>query len=198
VSGLVLASGSAIRAQLLRDAGVRFEIARADIDEAVLKQVFRAAGKSAADCALALADAKARHVVPRYPDSLVIGADQILVCADEWFDKPPDLAAARVQLQQLRGRTHELATAVCVLRNGDRLWAEVQSPKLTMRGFSDRFLDGYIGQEGEGLLSSVGAYRLEGSGVQLFAGLEGSYFAVLGLPLIELLGFLRESGVLQS
>jgi septum formation protein len=195
---LILASASAARAQLLRQAGLSFRIEPAAIDEGALKQQARDRRDSAADCALALADEKARMVSLRHPGALVIGADQILVAEAEWYDKPPDRATARRQLQSLRGRTHELITATSLLRDGLRLWHAVSRPRLTMRAFSDVFLDEYLDSEGDLLLESVGAYRLEGRGVQLFAGINGDYFAVLGLPLLELLDCLRRLGALQG
>lgn len=195
---LVLASASASRAALLRASGIAFTVAPAAIDEAGLKQEVRAAGASAVECAAALAAAKASLISDRIPAALVIGADQILVAGSEWFDKPADLAAARVQLQALRGRKHGLATAACVARGGKLLWRVASTPELTMRRFSDAFLTAYITAEGDALLGSVGAYRLEGRGVQLFSRITGDHFAVLGLPLIELLGFLREEGVVLS
>jgi len=120
------------------------------------------------------------------------------VCDGVWFDKPLDLTMARAQLQVLRGRMHELVTAACVVRNRTLLWHTVSRPKLRMREFTDRFLDDYFGSEGSSILGSVGAYRLEGRGVQLFACVEGDYFAILGLPLLELLRFLRERGHVPS
>jgi len=195
---LVLASASAARAQLLHQAGLSFRVDPAAIDEGALKRRAREHGNSAAACALALAAAKAEAGSRRNPGALVIGADQMLVAGDDWYDKPPDLAAARQQLQSLRGRTHELVTAVGVAQDGAMLWHAVDRPRLTMREFSDAFLDVYIAAEGETLLGSVGAYRLEGRGVQLFSGISGDYFAVLGLPLLELLGFLRRFGALQD
>lgn len=198
MTGLILASASSARAKLLRDAGVCFEIEPAEIDEAQIKRAAQEAGKSAGECARELAQAKARHISARHTGSLVIGADQLLVCGDEWFDKPPDLAAARAQLQRLRGRTHRLATAACVIESGAVQWQELQYPELTMRTFGASFLDAYIVDESERLLGSVGAYRIEGRGAQLFEKIEGGYFAILGLPLIELLGFLRDRGVLEK
>ena len=118
--------------------------------------------------------------------------------ATEWFDKPRDLGEAREQLLGLRGRTHVLATAVCVAQEGVPVWRATSAPELTMRHFSEEFLDDYLAAEGEALLGSVGAYRLEGRGVQLFSRIGGDYFAILGLPLIELLGFLRERGLLPA
>lgn len=196
--GLILASASAARARLLADAGIEVLVEAADIDEAALKQVFRDTGRDAAGCALALAEAKARHISDRHHGALVIGADQILVCGGVWFDKPADLNQARDQLETLRGRAHELATAVCVVQDGTRLWHTVSRPRLTMRQFSDAFLDEYVAAEGLQIFGSVGAYRLEGRGVHLFDHVGGDHFAILGLPLLELLGFLRSCGELLS
>jgi septum formation protein len=189
---LILASASAARARVLRAAGVDFSVRPAAIDEAEIKRRFRAEARSPRACACALAEAKAVEVSLRYPGAIVVGADQILVCGAEWFDKPDDLAAARRQLQRLRGRSHALETAVCATRAGRRLWAHATAPQLTMREFSAEFLECYLEREASAILGSVGAYRLEGNGVQLFARIEGDYFAILGLPLIPLLDFLRE------
>ena len=126
----------------------------------------------------------------------MIGADQLLVCEGRWFDKPPDMVAARAQLLALRGRPHELMTAMVCWRGGQRVWQHLARPRLTMRGFSDAFLDAYLALEGEAVLGSVGAYRLEGPGVQLFDAVEGEHSAILGLPLLPLLDFLRGHGVL--
>jgi septum formation protein len=193
---IVLASASTARAALLRSAGIEFLIEPAAIDEGPLKREMRAAGEPATACALALAVAKARYVSERHPDVLVIGADQILALGSEWLDKPVHLEEARAQLSKLRGRSHVLATAACVVRGGETLWTGTSVPDLTMRRFSDSFLDDYIAAEGESLLGSVGAYRLESQGVQLFSRISGDHFAILGLPLIELLEYLRERGAL--
>lgn len=195
---LVLASASTVRARLLAAAGVDFRVEPAELDETLLKQACRAEGRDAAGCALALADAKARRIAPRCGRAVVIGADQLLVCAKAWFDKPADLGQARTQLQALRGRTHELVTAVCTVQDGSRLWHAVSTPRLTMRHFTDAFVDDYIAAEGADILGSVGAYRLEGRGMQLFEHIEGDYFAILGLPLLELLGFLRTKGMILA
>lgn len=193
---LVLASASASRKALLERAGLRFTARAAQVDEAEVKRGARAGGASAAETALLLAELKAQRVALRDPEAVVIGCDQLLVCGDRWFDKPADLAEARAHLASLRGRTHVLVTAVLCQRGAQRLWHHVAQPRLTMRAFSDDFLDAYLAAEGEVLTTTVGAYRLEGVGVHLFDAVEGEHAAVLGLPLLPLLGFLRQHGVL--
>jgi septum formation protein len=193
---LVLASGSSSRRGLLEAAGLHFAIRPADIDEGAMKRTAQAEGAVVETAALRLADAKAAHIAAADPDALVIGADQILICNGTWFDKPSDLAAARAQLQELRGHTHVLATAVVCHRGKARVWRHVAQPRLTMRAFSDTFLDAYLAQEGDAVLASVGAYRLEGAGVHLFAAVEGDHAAIRGLPLLPLFAFLRDAGVL--
>jgi nucleoside triphosphate pyrophosphatase len=195
---VILASASTARAALLRASGIAFAIKPAAIDEAPLKLAARQAGALAVDCAAALAAAKACLISDRVPEALVIGGDQILAAGSQWFDKPGDLGEARAQLEALRGRSHTLATAVCVAHGGAVVWRATSEPEMTMRRFSEAFLAEYIAAEGEALFGSVGAYRLEGRGVQLFSRINGDQFAVLGLPMIELLGFLRERGVLLS
>jgi septum formation protein len=198
INGLILASASVARAGLLKATGLRFRVEPAGVDEWAVKQAFHAQGRQARDCALALAEVKARRVAERHNRSLIIGADQMLVCGDTWFDKPCDLDDARIQLVTLRGRTHELVTAACAVQAGTLLWQTLSRPQLTMRKFSDEFLDYYIASEGAEILGAVGAYRLEGGGVQLFEHIEGDHFAILGLPLLELLGFLRDRGEIPS
>ena len=200
---LVLASSSATRRALLTRAGLAFEALPAAVDEAALKEACQAATIPAEDAAIILAEAKAERIARRVPDALVIGGDQLLVCkmedgTERWFDKPTDMAAARRQLQALRGKTHRLVTATVAWRNGARIWQDVTTPRMTMRDVSDAFLDAYLAAEGEVLLGSVGAYRLEAMGVHLFSRVEGEHSAILGLPLIPLLGFLRGHGVVQS
>lgn len=200
VPPLILASASVARRAVLEDAGLVFAARASAVDEDAIKQSARAEGLSAAETALLLADAKAARIAAREPEALVIGADQMLVCPingeERWFDKPPDLAAARGHLQSLRGREHRLVTAIVCWRHGGRIWQHVAVPRLSMRAFSDAFLEAYVAAEGERLLTSVGAYRLEGPGAQLFSRVEGEHAAVLGVPLLALLGFLRDHGVL--
>jgi septum formation protein len=193
---IVLASQSGARASLLRGAGIVFEARPARVDEAAVKAAGLAEGWSAEDLALTLAGMKAERV--RAPGQVVVGADQVLVCEGRWFDKPADLAVAREQLLVLRGREHRLVTAVVCLKDGQEIWHHVAMPVLTMRTFSEAFLDAYLALEGQHVLASVGAYRLEGPGVQLFDRVEGEFSAILGLPLLPLLGFLRQHGVLMG
>jgi len=195
---VVLASASRARAALLEAAGLEVTIAPASIDEDEIKQAFRAAGEGAAACATALAEAKAARAARRHPGRLVIGADQMLECDGDWLDKPADAAQARMHLQALRGRTHVLVSAACVARDGAVLWHATDRAALTMRRFSDAFLDRYLDAAGEAVLHSVGAYHLEGLGAQLFSRIEGDYFTILGLPLLPLLEFLRGHGVVPA
>ena len=193
---VVLASASAARRTLLERAGLHFRVEAASVDEAAVKQSARVAGTSVADTALLLAGMKAERIAHREPDALVIGSYQLLVCGGRWFDKPADLAAAREQLRALRARTHELVTAVVCIRGSQRVWHHVARPRLTMRSFSETFLDAYLAAEGTALTATVGAYRLERLGVHLFDAVEGEHAAILGLPLLPLLDFLRQHGVL--
>lgn len=197
---LVLASASVARRAVLQGAGLVFTAHPSAVDEDAIKASARAEGIPAVETALLLADAKAERIARRMPEALVIGADQMLVAEidgeERWFDKPPDLAAARGHLHALRGREHRLVTAILCWRNGRRIWQHVAEPRLRMRGFSDAFIESYLAVEGARVLTSVGAYRLEGPGAQLFSAVEGEHAAVLGVPLLALLDFLRDHGVL--
>ncbi len=193
---LVLASQSAARAALLAAAGLRFEARPARVDEAAIKQACRAEGLDAADAALTLAGLKAERI--RDPDAMVIGADQLLVCGETWFDKPAGIDGARAHLSALRGQTHRLVTAVVCLRGGQEVWRHVAEPRLRMRGFSDAFLEDYLAAEGDAVLACVGAYRLEGMGMHLFDSVQGEHAAILGLPMLPLLGFLRQHRLVLS
>jgi len=193
---LILASQSTARAALLTAAGLRFEARPARVDEAAVKQACRAEDLDAADTALTLAGLKAERI--RDSQAMVIGADQLLVCGDAWFDKPDSIDGARNHLRALRGQTHRLVTAVVCVRGGQEVWRHVTEPRLRMRGFSDAFLEAYLDAEGDAVLSCVGAYRLEGLGVHLFDSVQGEHAAILGLPMLPLLGFLRQHGLMLS
>lgn len=195
---LILASASEARAALLQSVGVPFSAQPASVDEDSLKSSLREDGAPASDAAEALAELKAQRMSSRAPEAFVIGADQLLDCDGEWFDKARDRDDARSQLRALRGRKHSLATAVCVCRAGARVWAHVESPQLTMRALSDEFIERYLDAAGDEVIGCVGGYRLEGLGAQLFESVMGDYFAVLGLPLLPLLAFLRQHGVVPS
>lgn len=192
---LVLASGSRTRAAMLEQAGVTAILDRPLVDEDEVKAAGRAEGVSADIVAEALAELKAQRITRRHPGALVVGADQMLECEGRWFDKPADRAAARAQLLDLRGKTHRLVSCAVVVRDGERMWHKIDSARLTMRTFSEAFLDDYLTRVGDDVLHSVGAYQLEGLGAQLFHRVEGDFFTILGLPLLPLLGFLRVHGV---
>ena len=198
MSALILASASTSRKRLLADAGIAAETDPADIDESIIKHECRRTGRSSTECATRLAEAKALAIAARHRDRLVLGADQLLDCDGEWFDKPRDVAEARDQLHRLRGRTHELVTAATVVRNKEPLWQAVERPRVTMRAFSDTFLDNYLASVGDRVLGTVGCYELERLGAQLMEKVEGDYFAILGLPLLPLLNFLRGAGALAA
>lgn len=193
---LVLASASPTRARMLREAGVAIQVDPARVDEAAVKAALRAECAAPRDQADMLAELKAQRISPRHPGRLTLGADQVLVADDECFDKPADRAAAREQLRRLRDRRHRLLSAAVIMLDGAPVWRHVGTAELWMRPFSDAFLDDYLARAGDDILGSVGAYRLEGLGAQLFAQVRGDHFTVLGLPLLEVLGFLRARGVL--
>jgi septum formation protein len=193
---LVLASASPTRALLLRRAGVPFLQDPASIDEGAAKAELRRSGKDALQAALELARRKAVVVAQRHPQQLVLGADQLLECEGQWFDKPGSWPQAREQLLRLSGRRHRLATAAVLVRGEIVSWSVAQAPELVMRSLSSDFIDAYLDAVGERALSSVGVYQIEGLGVQLIDSFSGDFFAVLGLPMLPLLAALRREGVL--
>ena len=188
---LILASQSKGRRDVLAGAGVNFKVVPADIDEDAVKQK---QVTDAADVALELAVEKAKAVSTANPTAYVIGADQILELDGKLFSKPADMTQARKQLKKMRGKTHTLINGVAVVLNGEVLWSMKAGVKVTMRDFSDNFLEEYLQKAGESVLSTVGAYFIEGDGAQLIEKIDGDYFSVLGLPLLPLLAFLRTRG----
>ena len=192
---LILASTSQSRRDLLTNAGLDFEIRAPGVDEDEVKLSLVARKADAAAIATTLAELKATHVSARHPEAFTIGGDSTLACDGRLFDKPPSIAAARDQLLALRGRTHELVSSVVVARGGVRIWHHTERARLTMRPFSESFLDAYLKEAGESVTSSVGAYRLESVGANLFSRIEGDYFTILGLPLLPLLSFLAGHGI---
>ncbi|HEY8615337.1 Maf family protein [Phenylobacterium sp.] len=195
--GVILASKSAARRAVLEGAGVPFQSLVAGVDEDAVKTSLLAEGASVRDIADALAELKAIRVSRGRPD-FVVGADQTLEFEGRLYDKAETLAEARDRLKTLRGKPHKLHSAVVVAKDGAPIWREVATATLTMREFSDGFLDDYLRVEGQEALGSVGCYRLEGPGAQLFSKIEGDYFAILGLPLLGLLDLLRRHGVLAA
>ncbi len=192
---LILASSSSARRAILARAGVSFAVEPSGLDENEIKE--KLAVHSVEDVALALAEAKALRVAARRPDALVLGADQILDLDGRRLDKPVDKAAAASQLRLLRGRAHRLVNGLALARGGRVLWRHCESATLWMRDFSDAFLERHLAEAGPEVLESVGAYRLEGKGAQLFERIEGDFFAVLGLPLWALLAALRREGIIE-
>jgi septum formation protein len=195
---VILASASQSRARVLAAAGVSCRALPSRVDEDSVKAALRADGATALACAETLAELKAVKVSQAHPDALVIGADQMLDCEGVWFDKPADRDAARRTLAALAGKMHTLPSAVVVARGGVRIWHHLATPRLTMRPLSESFLDAYLNEVGDAVLSSVGAYHLEGRGAQLFAKVEGDFFTILGLSLLPLLAFLREHHVIRT
>jgi septum formation protein len=198
-SALILASASTSRQRMLTAAGVPFTVQPARIDEEDLKASLKAEGVSPRALADALAEAKAVSISRRFPESLVLGADSILIdAAGVVHDKASSRADARARLLTLRASEHRLMSAAVIAQGGAPVWRIVDTAKLTMRAFSDAFIDAYLDQLGETALSSVGSYHLEGLGAQLFSRVSGDHFTVLGLPLLPVLDFLRTRGILPS
>jgi septum formation protein len=189
---LILASGSQTRQTMLRNAGLEFSVIVPDVDEAAIKT---ASSANTAELALQLANAKAAEIAALCPWATVIGADQILICEKRRFDKPKNIAEAAEHLRFLSGKTHGLVTAVAVHHGTKQLWHHVATPNLTMRKLNDEEIDAYLAASGNRICSMVGAYQLEGPGVNLFSDISGDFFTILGLPLLPLLGFLRERAV---
>ena len=197
---IVLASGSRARREMLAAAGVHFTVQAADIDEPAIRARLLVGDPHIGPkrIAEALAIAKAEDVSGKRSGSTIIGSDQVLALGDELLSKAPSIEAAREALQRLRGRMHELHSAVAFAENGKVSWSHVATARLTMRDFSDAFLDDYLKRAADRVTETVGAYELEGLGVQLFEHIEGDYFTVLGLPLLPVLSELRARGIIEA
>jgi septum formation protein len=200
LSQIILASTSRARREMLAAAGVPFTVEAAEVDEPAIraKLLGEKVQPKPPQIAEALARAKAEDVSGRHKGALVIGGDQVLALGSELLTKAKSTAAARATLERLRGRVHELHSAVALAANGKVLWSHTGTARLKMRDFSDAFLDDYITRAGERIQQSVGAYELEGLGVQLFETIEGDYFTILGLPLLPLLAELRAHGMIPA
>jgi septum formation protein len=195
---LVLASASLTRQRILDAARVTFETDAPNVDERRIEDGLLAQGAKADVIAANLAEQKALDVSRRVKDALVLGADQVLVCEGKLFSKAKNLTSARETLKQFRGRKHELISAMALIHNESTEWRHVEVAELWVREFSDAFLDEYLEQEGEDILGSVGCYRIEGRGAQLFEKVVGDQFTIRGLPLFPLLGVLRKKGVIPK
>ena len=192
---LILASASAVRARLLQNTGLAFETISADLDEDAVKLQSQRDGRDIKETALRLAREKAKAVSVYHSDALVIGADQMLEQDGRWFDKPSNRAEARAHLKTFSAHAHQLVTAAVAIEGGTVVWERVDTATLTVRALSDDFIDAYLDQIGNDASLSVGAYQLEGRGAQLFDAIEGDFFTILGLPLLPLLGFLRQRAI---
>jgi septum formation protein len=193
---IVLASASPTRIALLRNAGLEFTAVAAQIDERAIEAALAASARPPAEIAAALAEAKALSVVASRAGALVIGADQVLSADGRAWHKPSSIGEARDQLIALSGRTHELHSAIAVAREGTIGWRHSETVRLTMRPLTAGFIDDYLSRVGREALRSVGSYQIEGPGIQLFERIAGDYFAILGLPLLPLLAYLRNAGAI--
>lgn len=193
---MILASGSKARLEMLCAAGVEMQAHPARIDEQAVKAAMLHDQAPPRDIADALAELKARRVSSRFPGELVLGADQVLVCDGVLYDKATSMEEAHQALLSLCGKVHQLISAAVIVKDEDPVWRHIGTARLNMRPFTETFLESYLAAFGEDALSSVGAYHLERLGAQLFSRIEGDYFTILGLPLLEVLGFLRARGEL--
>ncbi|CUI01351.1 Maf family protein [Leisingera aquaemixtae] len=195
---IVLASGSEIRAHLLRQAGIEFETDVPRLDEQAIKAALLAEQAPPRDIADALAEAKARKISAKHPGRLVLGCDQVLDFEGQLLSKPASAEAALSQLKEMRGKRHMLLSAAVIYRDGEPIWRHVGQVRLVMRNCSDAYLENYVSRNWDSIRHAVGAYKLEEEGVRLFASIEGSYFNVLGLPLMELISYLGLQGVIEQ
>jgi len=195
---ILLASGSEVRAQLLRQAGVDFRVEVARVDEAALKAALLADGAPPRDIADTLAEAKARKVSGKHPGEMVLGCDQVLDFEGRLLSKPETEEDALQQLKAMRGKRHMLLSAAVIYRDGEPLWRHVGQVRLVMRQASDAYLESYVSRNWDSIRHAVGAYKLEEEGVRLFTTIDGSYFNVLGLPMLELVNYLGLQGIIEQ
>lgn len=198
VNSLILASASPVRAQLLTQAGLSFSVERPRVDEEMLRDTLLAEGASPRDLADALAEMKALRISEKHPQAMVIGCDQALDLGGQVFSKPSTRTEAREQLLLLRAKRHSLLSAVVICEAGKPVWRHVGQVRLTVRPFSEAWLDGYLDRNWPDIAEAVGAYKLEKEGVRLFSRVEGDYFTVLGLPLLDLLSYLALRGDIET
>lgn len=195
---IILGSGSRFRRQLLENAGLAVEVDRPKLDERVAERAVEGSGLTPPELAEILAEAKAAEVSARNPGRLVVGCDQTMSLEDRLFHKPEDMEAARRHLLALSGRTHELHSAVVLARDGETIWRHVSTARLTMRELDPAFIGRHLARVGAKALESVGAYQIEGEGIQLFEAVEGDHFTIVGLPLLPLLAELRRLGAIDG
>lgn len=195
---IILASGSAIRAQLLRNAAVKFDIVLPRVDEQAIRAGLLAENATPRDIADALAEAKARRVANRHPIALVIGCDQVLDFNGQIYAKPTSPADAITQLQTLQGNSHTLHSAVVLYANAAPVWRHIGQVKMAMRPLSDVYIHDYVSRNWDSIQHSVGAYKIEEEGARLFTRTDGDYFSILGLPLLDLLSYLIQRGTLAT
>ncbi len=195
---LILASGSPIRAKLLQQSGIDFEIVTAAVDEDMMKAAMLSEQAPHRDIADKLAEIKALKVSQKNPENLVLGCDQILSYDGQVFSKPKDQSDLREQLMSLKSGTHELFSAAVICQNAQPIWRFIGKARLTMRDFSETFLDNYIAENWKLVENCVGGYQIEGKGIRLFHRVEGDYFSVLGMPLLEIMNFLTVRGVIKK
>lgn len=195
---LILASQSKIRRQVLENAGIKFDSMASNVDEEMAKIALREAGLKPSEQAHELAKLKAQKLSKRFSEAYVIACDQMLALGDEVYDKAASMDEALERLRHFRGKTHYLQNAMVIYKGGEFIWRYDCAPRLKMRNFSDEFMQNYLAAAGEDILSSVGCYQLEGLGVQLFEEISGDYFAILGLPLLPLLAFLRNHNIIAA